>query len=172
MHDYQTVHAVVNSLDEVGTVPDETFGDILCGFTKCSKEDLKTAFQHLLTQEGIDCFSSCTLITAPFIDFSSSEPTIAKIKQILHDANNAYNIFQPPTNGLSIVMKVHTPTMMEIMVLIIVRNPITKPAFCRTRLSFMSKRIVDQVMIAVVENILVVTAIIKALETMKGTKLE
>ena len=52
------LHAAVVSLDEVGTLPDETYGDILQGFTKCSNEDFKTVFQHLLTQERIDHFSS------------------------------------------------------------------------------------------------------------------
>ncbi len=32
-------HSPVVSLDEVGAMPDETYGDILQGFIKCSKED-------------------------------------------------------------------------------------------------------------------------------------
>ncbi len=35
------LHATVVSLDEVGALPDETYGDILNGFTKCSNEDFK-----------------------------------------------------------------------------------------------------------------------------------
>ncbi len=79
---------------------------------------------------------------------------------------------QPPTNGLSTVMLVHTSIVVEIMVLIIVRNPVTKPALHRTRLSFKRREIVNQVMVAVMEDILLVAAIIKAVETMKGTNLE
>ncbi len=51
------LHAAVVSLDELGTLPDETCGDILQGFAKYSNEDFKAVFQHLLTQERIDNFS-------------------------------------------------------------------------------------------------------------------
>ncbi len=87
------LHAAVVSLDEVGALPDETYGDILRGFTKCSNEDFKAVFQHLLTQERIDHFSSRSPIATSSYGSPSSEPTIAKIKRILCDANDLYNNF-------------------------------------------------------------------------------
>ncbi len=74
------LHAAVVSLDEVGALPDETYGDILQGFTKCSNEDFKAVFQHLLTQERIDHFSSRSPIATSSYGSPSSEPTVAKIK--------------------------------------------------------------------------------------------
>ncbi len=44
------LHAAMVSLDEVGALPDETYGNVLQGFTKCSNEDFKAVFQHLLIQ--------------------------------------------------------------------------------------------------------------------------
>ncbi len=82
------LHATVVSLDEVGT-----YGDILRGFTKCSNEDFKAVFQHLLTQERIDHFFSRSSIATSSYGSPSSEPTIAKIKCILCDANDLYNNF-------------------------------------------------------------------------------
>ncbi len=88
------LNAAVVSLDKAGALPNKTYGDILRGFIKCSDEDFKAIFQHLLTQERIDHFFSCTIITTSFHGSpSSSEPTIAKIKQILFDANVLYNNF-------------------------------------------------------------------------------
>ncbi len=88
-------HATVVSLDEVDALPDEAFGNILWGFTKCSNENFKAFFQHLLTQEHIDHLSSCSTIATSSYGFSSSssEPTIYKIKWILCDANDLYNKF-------------------------------------------------------------------------------
>ncbi len=43
------LHATVVSRDEVGALPDETYGGIVQGFTKCSNEDFNAVFQHLLT---------------------------------------------------------------------------------------------------------------------------
>ncbi len=88
------LHATVVSLDEVGALPDENYGDIHCDLTKCSNEDFKTVFWHLLTQESIDNFSSCTLITTSFHGSSSSKTTIAKMKQILCDTNDLCNNFE------------------------------------------------------------------------------
>ncbi len=45
------LHATVISLNEVVALPDETYGDSLWGFTKCSNEDFKAVFQHCLTQK-------------------------------------------------------------------------------------------------------------------------
>ncbi len=56
------LHATAVSLDEDTILPDETYGDILCNFTKCSNEDFKSVSQHLLTQERIDHFSSLSFI--------------------------------------------------------------------------------------------------------------
>ncbi len=53
------LYASVVSLYEVGAFPDETYGEIQ-GFTKCSTEDFKTVFQHLLLQE-----KSSLLILSP-----------------------------------------------------------------------------------------------------------
>ncbi len=80
------------AMDEVGTLPHETYGDILHGFTKCSNGDFKTVFQHLLTQERINHISSNTPITT-FHGSTSSEPTVSKINQFLYDTNDLYNKF-------------------------------------------------------------------------------
>ncbi len=64
---------------------------------------------------------------------------------------------QPPTNRLYLVMSVHVSTLMEIVVLIIAKNPVTKPEL--TRLSFKRRGIVDQGMVTVVEDVLVVAEI-------------
>ncbi len=47
----------------------------------------------------------------------------------------------------------------------------TEPALQRTGLNFKRRCIVDQMKVAVMEDVLVV-AVIKAMETMKGTNLE
>ncbi len=87
------LHAAVVSLDEVGTLHNENYGDILQGFTKCSNEDFKAVFQHLLTQERIDHFFLHTLIATSSYGSSCSDPTIAKIKHILCNTNDLYNNF-------------------------------------------------------------------------------
>ncbi len=87
------LNAAVVSLDEVGALPDETYGDILRGFTNCSNEDFKAVFQHLLTQDRIDHFSLFSPIATSFYGSPSSEPTISKIKRILCDASDLYNNF-------------------------------------------------------------------------------
>ncbi len=51
------LHTPVISLDEVGALSDETYGDFLCGFTWCSNEDFRVDFQHHVTQNWIDDFS-------------------------------------------------------------------------------------------------------------------
>ncbi len=51
------------------------------------------------------------------------------------------------------IVSVYAPFLVEIVVLIIARNPITKPALHRTMLSFKRRGVVDQVMVAVVEDI-------------------
>ncbi len=58
------------------------------------------------------------------------------------------------------------------MVLIIVRNPLTNPELHISGLSFKRRGIIDQVMVAVMKDILLVDIIIKAVGTMKGTNLE
>ncbi len=85
------LHAAVVSLHEVGALPDETNWNIPWGFTKCSSEDFKAVFQHVLTQE--DHFSSLSPIATSSYGSPYSEPTIAKINHILHDTNNLYNNF-------------------------------------------------------------------------------
>ncbi len=45
------LHVAVVSLDDVGALSDETYGDILQAFTKCSNDKFKAVFQPLLTQE-------------------------------------------------------------------------------------------------------------------------
>ncbi len=49
LHDHHVVDAAVVSLYEVGALPDETYGDILHGYTKCRNEDFKAVFQHLVS---------------------------------------------------------------------------------------------------------------------------
>ncbi len=79
---------------------------------------------------------------------------------------------QPPTDELFINVLVYVSTVVEIVLLIIAKNPMTKPALHMTRLNFKRREIDDQMMVAVVEEILVVTKIIKAMGTMNGTNLE
>ncbi len=79
---------------------------------------------------------------------------------------------QPPTNVMSIIMLGHNSTVVEIIVLIIAKNPVTKYALGKTRLSFKRKGIVNHVMIAVVKGIIVVAKVIKVMGTMNGTNLE
>ncbi len=43
------LHAAVVGLDEIGSFPDETYGDVLHSFTKCNNENFKAVFQHYLT---------------------------------------------------------------------------------------------------------------------------
>ncbi len=88
----------VVSLNEVDAFPDETYGEILHGFTKYSNNDFKAVFQNLLTQVRIDNFSSHTSITTSFYgSSSSSETTIAKISQVLCDVNDLYSNFATST---------------------------------------------------------------------------
>ncbi len=42
------LHAALASLDEGGTLPDETYDTILCCSTKCSNEEFKVVNKHLL----------------------------------------------------------------------------------------------------------------------------
>ncbi len=60
---------------------------------------------------------------------------------------------QPPTNGLYIVMSVYVTTVVEIMVLIIAKNSMTKLTLHRTR--FKRRGIFNQAMVTVVEDVLV-----------------
>ncbi len=79
---------------------------------------------------------------------------------------------QPQTNGLYIVVSVHAPTVVEIMVTIITRSPMTKPALHRTRLSFKGRGIIKHVMVAAVEDILMVAKINKVVGSRNRTSLE
>ncbi len=79
---------------------------------------------------------------------------------------------QPPTNGFYIAVSVHVSTVVVIMVLIIAKNPVTKPALNRTSLSFKRRGIVNQVIVSVVEDIFVMAKIIKVVENMNGRNLE
>ncbi len=122
----------------------------------------------ILTQERIDHFSSHTPITTSFHGSISSDPTITEIKGILHDVNVFTITLQPPTHGLSIVMLVHASIVVDIMVLIILWNRMTKPALCRTKQRFKRRGLVDQVVVEVMEDVLVMATIIKTMETMTG----
>ncbi len=72
------LHAAVVSLDKVGTLPDETYGDFLFSIMKCRNEDLKPVFQHLLTHKRIDQFPSNSLNAISYYGSSTSEPTISQ----------------------------------------------------------------------------------------------
>ncbi len=87
------LHVAVVCLDEVCALSDEPYGNSLCGFTKCSNEDFKAVFWHLLTQERMGHFSSCSPFAISSYASSSSEPTISKTMQILHNADDLYNNF-------------------------------------------------------------------------------
>ncbi len=97
------LHAAVVSQNKSGTFPDETYGDILHGFTKWINEDFKAVFQHLLTQERIEKFSSCS----PLQLYSMVNPLLYP----LLPGSLAFSIMlmistttlQPPTNRLYIV---------------------------------------------------------------------
>ncbi len=78
---------------------------------------------------------------------------------------------QPPMNGLFIVMSVNDANVVEIMVLIIARNPLSQSSLHRTELFFRRRGKVAYVMVAVLV-ILMVTKTIKEMETMNGTGLE
>ncbi len=102
------LHAAMISLDEVGALPDETYGDILCGFTECSNEDFKTVFQHLLTQERIDHFSSHTTITTFFHGcLLLLHPLLPKSSEFFGMPMISTTTLQPRLNGLSIIELVH-----------------------------------------------------------------
>ncbi len=89
-------------LYEVCNLPDETYGDIVCDFTKCSNKDIKSVFQYLLTQEKIVHFSLHSSISTSFHgSFSSSKSTISKIIHIFCDANDLYK--KLPTSNKWIV---------------------------------------------------------------------
>ncbi len=81
------------SLDEVGTLPNRIYGDILHCFNKCNNGDFKAFFQHLLTQESNAHISKHSPIAPSWYGSSSSEPIISKIKHILCDANDYFNNF-------------------------------------------------------------------------------
>ncbi len=69
-------------------------------------------------------------------------------------------------------MLVHDSIVVEIRDLIIVKNHMTNTALRRTRLRFKRRGIIDKEIVAVMEDVLVVAAVIKAVEMMKGTNLE
>ncbi len=58
------------------------------------------------------------------------------------------------------------------MVLIMAKNPVTKPLSCRTRLRPKSRGIVDQVMVTMEKDILMVAKIIKVLGILNRINLE
>ncbi len=60
-------------------------------------------------------------------------------------------------------MSVYASIVVEIMVFIILRNPMNKPPLYRTKLRFTRRGVVDQVMDIEVEGILVVAKQIKVL---------
>ncbi len=61
-------------------------------------------------------------------------------------------------------MSVHVSTAVEIMDLISAKNPVTKTGLCKTKISFKKRGIINQVMVAVMEDVLMVAAIFKAKE--------
>ncbi len=80
--------------------------------------------------------------------------------------------FATSNKWVGIIMSVHFSTVVEIVVFIIPKNTMTKPALHRTRQSFKSSGIVFQVMVAVEEDVFVVAKIIKAMGTMNRSRLE
>jgi hypothetical protein len=79
---------------------------------------------------------------------------------------------QPPTNGLLPVVSMHTSIVVEIMALIVVTSLMIRIALHRTGLSLKKRGIVLQVVVAMVEDVIVVVGIIKAEAIMNGTSLE
>ncbi len=70
-----------------------------------------------------------------------------------------------------IIVLVHVSIVVEIMVLIIAKNPMTKLVLCGRR-GVQRKGTVGQVMVAVVEGVLVMAGTNKAVETMNRISLE
>ncbi len=79
---------------------------------------------------------------------------------------------QPPTNRLYIIMSVHASTVIEIIVSIIVMSLMIRIVLYRTRLSLKKRGTVLQVVVAMVEDILVVVSIIRAKAIINRTSLE
>ncbi len=166
------MHATVVSLDEVGTLPDETYGDILRGFIKCSNEDFKAVFQHLLTQKRIDHFSSRSPIATSSYGPSSSERTIAKIKHIHCNANDLFYNFSTSKKWVVNGQVDECFNCGGDHATIIVMSIVIRIILHRTRLSLKKKGTMLQVVVAIVEDVLVVVGIIRAKAIMKGTSLE
>ncbi len=117
------------SLDKVGALPDDTYGDILCDFTKCSNEGFKAVFQNLLTIMR-------ELIICPQVPSMQPHPMALLLLNSLLTKSNKFSMMlmiytttlQPPTNGMYIAISRYVSTIVEIMVLIIAKNSKTKPA--------------------------------------------
>ncbi len=165
------LHAAVVSLDQVVTLPDETYYDILHGFTKSSNNDFKAVFQHLLSQRGLIISPPVPQLQSPSMVLLLLNPQLPKSNKFSMMPTLSTTPLQPTINGLSILTLVHASIVVEIMALIIVRNHMTKPALHR-RLSFKRRGIFNPVMVTVMEDVLKVATIIRAVATMKGTNLE
>ncbi len=139
-------------------------------FTKFSNKDFKTVLHPHFNQQRIDHFSLHSPIATSSYGPSSSEPNIAKINHIFSVILMIFTTpLQLPWNRLYIVMSVYASTVMKIMVSIMTRSLMTKPAFHRKR---MKLRVVIQVMTAEIDGLLIVTKTTKAVWTMNTTSLE
>ena len=83
---------VCTRLYEVGELPDETVIDILTGLTKCSVEQFRKIFDHLLQKEQLALLEHAT----------HPKSTIDRVKEVLIKAVDTYN-------SLSTLSKWHTP---------------------------------------------------------------
>ncbi len=144
------LHVAVVSCDEVGNLPDETNGDIVQGFPKCSNEDLKKVFKHLLSQERIDHFFSHSPIATSSYGSSSSEHNTGVVN---HQVSACFNC--GGDYGLHFCNK-----------------PLIKILLLRLRLSLKKRRTLFQVVVTMVEDILVVVGLIRAKAIMSRTSLE
>ncbi len=81
-------------------------------------------------------------------------------------------ILQPPTNGLLTVELLHASIVVETMDSIVVESLVIRIVLNRTRLSLKKRGTFLQVVVAMVEEILMMVGIIRAKAIMKGTSLE
>ncbi len=131
----------------------------LC-LSKCSNSSSLPAPSNSRDNQSIFlAFFHCTLIVW------SSETTISQINLIVHDANDVYN------NFFYLHQKGCTPQVTAYFYCggdhgFLNKEPCNKVALCRTRLSIRRWRIIDQVIVTMVESILVMANIITAMVAM------
>lgn len=155
------------NLDEVGTLPDEAYGDIHCGFTKCIDGDFKAVFQHQLRRK---------LMISPHIPYCHHIQwfffTIVKIKHTLWDLDDLNNKFTISNKWVTIIKSLYASTVVENMYSKTAMSIVNKTAVWRTRLNSNKSRIIVKMIVFLVEVVFILTPIIKVVGTMNRTSLE